>query len=103
MKRILQFRVEAGEEFDEAILWYEKQCPGLGLNLFDHVAEKIEMICEDPERFPAVAPGIRQALVSRFPYSILYSFDESAVIIYAVFHGSRDPGQWRSRIAKEDK
>ena len=40
---------------------------------------------------------VRQTLVRRFPYVVCYTFEAEEVCVIAVFHGHRDPSDWRSR------
>lgn len=37
---------------------------------------------------------IRVALIQRFPYLIVYDFDESTIRVYAVVHAASDPQSW---------
>ena len=46
-----------------------------------------------------VHESYRRALVHRFPYAVFYEETEEAVIVFAVFHGSQNPAQWRSRLS----
>jgi plasmid stabilization system protein ParE len=36
--------------------------------------------------------------VRRFPYSVYYVVEPSQIVVLAIFHGRRDPKQWRSRV-----
>ena len=40
----------------------------------------------------------RRALVKRFPYAIFYEYIGGKVTVYSIFHASRDPQKWRSRL-----
>jgi len=40
---------------------------------------------------------IRRLLIRRFPYGIFYTTSKDLIIVLAVFHGHRDPKQWKSR------
>jgi plasmid stabilization system protein ParE len=40
---------------------------------------------------------MRRALLRRFPYAIFFEVARTEIIIYAVFHGARDPQSWRRR------
>ncbi len=40
----------------------------------------------------------RRALVRRFPYAVFYEYAEETVTVYCIFHTSRDPDKWRSRL-----
>jgi plasmid stabilization system protein ParE len=40
----------------------------------------------------------RRGLVRRFPYAVFYEYADNKVIVYCVFHTSRDPNKWRERL-----
>jgi hypothetical protein len=39
-----------------------------------------------------------QDAVRRFPYGILYVFDQNIISVIACFHGKRDPKSWEDRL-----
>lgn len=84
-------------ELDEAIDWYEKQRPGLGLDLKAEVDQFLARIAESSTRFPRVRGDVRRAVMRRFPYSIHFLEEPEAIIIVAVFHGKRDPRRLEGR------
>ena len=45
------------------------------------------------------AEHYRRALVRRFPYAVFYEYVKGTVVIYGVFHTSRDPDKWRLRLS----
>ena len=52
-----------------------------------------------PLVFPAIYRGLRRHLIKRFPYKIFYLVEETAVVIFAVVYGGRDPQWIRKRLA----
>jgi plasmid stabilization system protein ParE len=58
----------------------------------------IQAICRLPEMHARVHKEYRRALVRRFPYVVLYEYAAGTVIVYCVFHASRDPQKWRERL-----
>lgn len=98
MKKPIHLRPEAADEFNEAYHWYEERRGGLGANFQLCVEEAFERIQRDPESYPVVHQEVRQLLIRRFPYSVLYEVETDRIVVIAVFHGSRDPGQWQSRM-----
>jgi plasmid stabilization system protein ParE len=55
-------------------------------------------ISSHPERWPEVEPGVREARIPRWPFCVYYQTHSDHVLVIAVFHTSRDPGEWQSRI-----
>jgi len=84
------------DEVEEAILWYERQRVGLGMELAETVDEAFSDIVENPERWPLwqVDAPYRRRVLSRFPYAIFYTADPQTVRIVAVAHTKRQPGYW---------
>jgi len=75
----------------DAYQWYEKQQLGLG-NLFmrelDSCYDKLEMW---PASYTKIKKNFRHILLKKFPYVIIYEIINNDVVVYAVFHTSRNP------------
>jgi plasmid stabilization system protein ParE len=93
----ISFRPVADVEFTEAAQWYEDQRQGLGLQFIGAVQKTVDDIAANPLGFPVVLRDIREAIVSKFPFSVYYRIKSNRVVVLAVFHSSRDPAAWQSR------
>ncbi len=89
----------ASKEFDEAIEWYEIQSEGLGGRFKKAVTDQINKIKQNPTWFLREAEGIYKAYIPKFPYKIIFTSDESRIIIWAIAHKHRKPWYWQSRIS----
>ena len=89
---------EAQQDIDEAYSWYEDRRLGLGEEFLGCVDACILAICRMPELHVKVHEDYRRALVRRFPYAIFYEYTGEKVIVYSIFHASRDPQKWRNRL-----
>lgn len=89
----LQFLERAQLEIEESSEWYEKQSPGLGSRFIDAVEEKMKFIIQSPELFPIKRGSYREAPLTKFPFSIVFKFrkQENSIVIFSVFHNSRNP------------
>jgi plasmid stabilization system protein ParE len=96
MKR-LTLRLEAQLELSEAALWYELEKEGLGTRFENEVNRVLVRVERAPLQFPEVEPGIRRALLNRFPYGIFFTEGPDEIEVLAVFHLHREPGGWRNR------
>ncbi|MFA6062965.1 MAG: type II toxin-antitoxin system RelE/ParE family toxin [Gallionella sp.] len=92
------FRRQARREFDDAGDWYEKERTGLGLEFFAAIEHLLKLIADKPEQFPVLFRDTRKAVVKRFPYCIYFRLKHQHVVVLAVFHSSRNPSIWQSRI-----
>ncbi|WP_295456937.1 type II toxin-antitoxin system RelE/ParE family toxin [uncultured Thiodictyon sp.] len=89
---------EAAKDIDDAYGWYEGQRPGLGEEFLGCVDAVIQAIGRMPELYSKVHKEYRRALVRRFPYAIFYEHIAETVMVYCVFHTSRNPQRWRRRL-----
>jgi len=97
MKRPILIRPEAEADIEEGYRCYEEKLGGLGADFLECLENGMELIRNSPEMYPVVYRNIRRLLIRRFPYGIFYIASESLITILAVFHGRRDPKEWRSR------
>lgn len=88
---------EAEWELREAVEYYEDIEPGLGYDLSVEVYSAIQRAVAHPRAWPILDGEIRRALVRRFPYGVLYSEEEGALLILAVMNLHREPGYWEGR------
>jgi len=100
MKYDLIIKEEANEDVISAFLWYEEQQEGLGDKFLLCLDEYCSVITENPYIFQAKYNTLRQAILKRFPYVIIYEVEENALVVYAVFHTSRHPKGWEKRKIK---
>ena len=70
--RSVWFHPDADAEMTEAAQYYEQRAFGLGLSFLDAVEAAVDKLLQEPEAYGLVGDEIRQKLVDRFPYSLLY-------------------------------
>jgi plasmid stabilization system protein ParE len=89
---------EAEQDLSQAYSWYESQRIGLGEEFLTSVDACIQSICRTPEMHQTVHENYRRGLVRRFPYAVFYEYENDTVTVYCIFHTSRDPKKWQSRL-----
>lgn len=90
---------EAELEGAEGIDWYERREPRLGIAFRESVETSISSIQNRPLTYPVVHGfAVRAAQVQRFPYTIFFTIQADRILVYSIFHNSRNPMIWRSRI-----
>jgi toxin ParE1/3/4 len=82
----------------EAWRWYEEQHEGLGDEFRACIDAALAEISRAPLMWPRVHGEVRRRVVRRFPYAVIYLAERTHVEVLAVFHASRDPSHWRSRV-----
>ena len=96
----LEFHPEAERELIEAAVRYELQVPGLGERFGEEVREAADFLLEHLEIGRPVEPDLRQLVLSRFPFTLIYAVPPETIHILAIAHHRRRPGYWRSRVAR---
>jgi len=81
----------------EAYDWYQQREPELGAAFVREVDSCVKNIVLHPEMYPIVHKHVRQGLLRRFPYSVMYLIAGDAIIVLSVFHAARDPKVWKRR------
>ncbi len=87
----------ARDEVIETAQYYEAQRPGLGVEFLDEIDASIQRIVGHPRGFAFVKEDVRQKILRRFPYSILYRIIQDDVRILVVRHHSRHPDHGQER------
>lgn len=92
------FRPEARAEVLAAKQWYDQQVRGLGRDFAHALDSAIASIRRNPGAYQQIDVDCRRVLLPRFPYSLIYRFEPSNILVVAVFHHSREPGFWQKRL-----
>jgi hypothetical protein len=95
----VEFHVEAEDELFAAAEYYDQRESGLGRALIAEVGAAVLQIVDHPLAWPKLDREVRRCLIRRFPYSLLFCFDQDRIFIVAFMHLHRRPGYWRSRLA----
>ncbi|HEV3025350.1 MAG TPA: type II toxin-antitoxin system RelE/ParE family toxin [Pirellulales bacterium] len=97
MSLAIVFRREARLEFDEAADWYEQRRAGLGARFVEAVQHVLNQAAANPQRYGIVDDDLREGVVRGFPFCVYYREEAGQIVVFAVFHSSRDPSIWRPR------
>lgn len=84
-------------QIEQIIYWYEEQREGLGelfLRLLDETFDYIE---RQPEAFEIKKKNLRQGLMRRFPYVVIYEITNDSLAVYGVIHARQ---KYSSRFRK---
>jgi toxin ParE1/3/4 len=92
-----RFLPPAEEEMIGESLFYRAVSRELGQDFLDDVQRVIDLLLEQPKLGRPAGRGLRRALLSRFPFSLIYAEESDAILIVAVAHHKRRPDYWRKR------
>ena len=87
----LIIRQTATEKAKDAFDWYEEQQLGLGNPFLDELRSCYEKIKTSPASYTKIKKNFRHILLKKFPYIVIYEIIGNDVVVYAVFHTSRNP------------
>lgn len=51
----------------------------------------------NPKLYAVVYRDVRQAIVRRFPYVVLYREAPGEILVISIFHTAQDPSRWQAR------
>ena len=95
-----RFHPEALAEYEDAARYYLECQRGLELRFIECVERAIRQIVQTPERWRIFEADIRRCLTKVFPYAVLYTIENEHILIVAVMHCHREPGDWSRRIGE---
>ncbi len=88
----LEFHPSTTTDLNEAIKYYNELRPVLGKRFRSEVYDAIARIQNNPLAYSEIK-GVRRAMLSRFPYSIIYRLvDNQTIRILLIRHHRRHPG-----------
>jgi toxin ParE1/3/4 len=90
---------EVDHEIVEAVEYYLLEETPQSAERFDELVQLAEtQIARQPFLYPIVEGNVRVKLLTPFPFSMLYSVEETEILIIALAHHKKKPGYWRDRL-----
>lgn len=82
---------EATEDLNDAARRYRKEDPQLAKRFRDEVKRTLNRVITAPLQFPVIRNNRRRAIVTDFPYYILFEVRGDQIGIMAILHAKRHP------------
>ncbi len=98
----LQILVEAEDELNAAIAYYENVQAGLGLRLKQEARATLRWILDHFDLPPLRPKGYRRVNLKVFPYYVAYFTFGDTIWILAMAHSHRRPEYWMSRKSEAE-
>lgn len=95
MKVRVAYTEAAQEERREAVSFYRAASLDIARSFQREFKHEIALLKERPWIGAPYQAGTRRKV---FPYSLIYTFRDDLITIYAVKHHSRDPDYWLDRV-----
>jgi toxin ParE1/3/4 len=93
----IEFLEPADIEYHEAADYYNLQSKNLGKKFILEIDGTLSIIKNYPESFAKYTKHTRKAVLTTFPYNIIYSIQQEKIIVIAVTHQHRKPKYWLKR------
>jgi len=91
------FLQEAFEEAETAQLWYVERSLAAASAFINELNHAVDVVSENPERWPRYISGTRRYVFPKFPFSLIYRIHKDVIEVIAVSHDKRKPGYWSQR------
>lgn len=99
MNRPVVLTDDAKADVRAAVAWYNGQRKGLGKRFNQAARAAVGLLSRTAEAHARVFGEVRQTLIAGFPaYVIHYIVRPNQVVVFSVFHTSRDPRLWQLRV-----
>lgn len=87
-------------DIQDAVDWYNFKQPGLGRKFYIQLKKHQKILSSKPLSFSIRYDEIHCLKISDYPYMFHYKVDNpnKRVIIFALFHTSRNPKNWDKRV-----
>jgi toxin ParE1/3/4 len=93
----VRFHVKAIEEAERSKGWYELRSPTAALGFLNELSHAVEMVSENPNRWPSFHSGTRRYVFPRYPFSLIYRLNEDIEEVIAIAHHKKRPDYWSKR------
>ena len=89
----LTIKEEAKRDILKGFLWYEAKQNGLGVRFVNDVEASIQFVEMKPRAFQIKNKYYREAVLSTFPYVVIYELNKLQITVYAIFPTKDDPSK----------
>ena len=94
---------EAAADVSEAYYWYERKEPGVGEQFKQAVREASAAIQANPMAWPNSPLAVRAVKLKYFPHKIIYTVEADEILVWSVWHPSRNPKELAKRVKRIGK
>lgn len=92
----LEIRPLATIEIIEAYDWHEMRRAGLGIEFLLELEKFYTTLLLNPDSYSYFEKPVRQGVINRFPYTVVYEVFNQNIVIYSVFMFRQDPDKKRT-------
>ncbi len=96
--RQVRLDTQAKDDLADAVLYYEQRRKGLGREFLEKFLKGVRAIETFPAGYQIKFDPYRCYNFDRFPYGIVYDFNDEEIYIIAIRNHYREPGHWAKRL-----
>lgn len=93
----IRIQEEARNEIHEGFDFYNLEKPGLGHEFLEELKKSLLRVSDNPYAWPKLSSNTRKCVIHRFPFAVIYSYENDEITVHAVAHLKRKPGYWKER------
>jgi toxin ParE1/3/4 len=93
----VEFHSEARRDFDESWIWYASKDTAAAIRFIASMETALASIAEDPSRFENPEETYCEMPLKKFPFRVIYRFDDIRIVVIAIAHTRRRPRFWQDR------
>ena len=86
---------KALNELEDAVDYYNHECPGLGYEFADEIFRTIARASNNSAAWQKISARTRRCIAHRFPYGVLYQLGKEELLIISIMHLHRHPDSWK--------
>ncbi len=98
MNYVLEVTNDAESDIQESIYWYESEQHNLGKEFLSVIERTFLEIRLSPYSKQVYYKDFRKAKTAKFKFSIIYKITDNKIIVFAVYHDSRNPTKLIKRL-----
>ncbi len=87
----LEISIKARKDVEKAVNWYNEQLPGLGEDFLNDFRSTLGYIKDQPFSFRSFDEDTKEAILSIFPYLVIYRVSRSLITVIGVFNTHQNP------------
>ena len=91
----VKFSDIAHQEYLDAINYYNTQRDGLGYEFAIEIDEGIQNIKLYVSAWQKLSTRLRRYLIKRFPYGIIYSYEDNIITVVSIMNLHQKPKNWK--------
>lgn len=98
MSRTLVIHRLAKKEMRKAYLWYKKRSVIAAARFREMIDDAMLRLAQDPSIHQKYLHGMSVYVLKRFPFFVVFWFDDYVIKLICVSHKKRKPGYWYKRL-----